>query len=129
MRALVLVLACACELQPPPKPQPAPPPPVPAAAPADAAPAGDARQKLEVSQACIDLGVHVAELLIASKLDPAERGIYEQQRTQIVRGTAEACTSQHWSDTQMRCYTDAKSEPALRDCETKYPPPGSAPAR
>ena len=123
-----LVGLAACELQPAPKQAPPPPSaqpvttPTPSAAPADAAPAPDAA---DVTHACLDVGVHVAQVLIDGATDPGVKAQYEQARTKIVRATAEACTSQTWTPEAQRCFTTANNVADVRACEKKFPPPGA----
>lgn len=133
-RLAPFVLAAACELQPAPKQQPAPPPPPPAApveAPkpveARAADAGaGAPAPIAVTDQCVQIGVHVAGVLIAAATDPGQRSIYEQERAKMVRSTAEACTTQKWSAEASACYLAAKTPTALKDCEKKFAPPPPA---
>jgi len=122
---LVSLLVTACELQPAPRQSPSPTAsvaesakPAPAYAgpalhvPADAGP---------VSNDCENIGVHVAQVLIDSAKDASLRANYEQARTKVVLATAEACTSQKWSDEARGCYVDAKVEADVRACEKKFP--------
>jgi hypothetical protein len=132
----VLWLA-ACELRPappPPQDQPASPPPPAAKAappapslPPEAVPPTPPKEeaKPDVSDACVQVGVKVAEVLISAETDPANRTALEQQRTRIVRRTAEACTAQEWSDAARACYLAAKQPADLNECERKMrePPP------
>jgi hypothetical protein len=156
MRWLVLAALAACDFQPPPKPQPAPPttvPPAPtvgsagsgsgsgsagsgsagsgsavavpegsAAAPADAAAS-------DVSNACVETGAHIAQVLIDSEQDPGTKAQYEQARSKIVRATAEACTKQTWSDDKRRCFDTTKTEADIRACEKKFPQPAPQPGQ
>jgi len=125
--ALPLLLLAACELQPAPRRQapaaqtPPTPAPAPAAAPADAAVVA-MPPRIETTKQCIDVGVHVAEVLINSA-DPAQRGVIANERERIVKATAEACTTQAWSDDAAKCYLAANTQPQLKACETKFTPP------
>lgn len=130
---LAFVLLAACELQPAPKKQPAPPAevtptaPVPApppSAPADAgvAVADAAGVTIEASEACVTVGAHVADVFVQSATDPAQRAVYEQERTKMVKATAEACTKQRWSDAAQKCYVAATTPALIKACENKFPP-------
>jgi hypothetical protein len=138
MRKLtVLVLLAACELQPAPK-QEAPPPakpapteaakptPTEAAKPVETPPTPPA--PVETSAACKEVGVKIAQLLIDGVTDPAQKSIYEKERGNIARKTAEACTAQAWSEEARTCYLGAKSAAELKGCETMYTPPKAQPA-
>src|SRR5579859_111423 len=99
MRTWLLFLALtACELEPPPKPRPAPAPaaPAPAPAPVVANGSGSAVAVSDVSDACVQAGVAVAEALIADTKDETQKGILEREKTRTVRRTAEDCTYRHW---------------------------------
>jgi hypothetical protein len=126
-------LLAACELQPPP-PRQATPPPAPAAAPVEeapsrpiAAPSAPGVAPLDISKQCMAIGVHVAGVIVASATDPAQRGVLEQERTRIVRATAEACTTQNWSEAAMKCFLATRNQAEIKDCETKHtaPPPAA----
>ncbi|MEP6863747.1 MAG: hypothetical protein ABJE66_24180 [Deltaproteobacteria bacterium] len=134
MKALLLLIAtvAACEFQPAPPPAP---PPV-AHAPADGAPdsavvavadAGEAAKPdaaaIAVTDECLRTSTHIADVLIAGAADPSLKSSYEAARDRIVRATAEACTTQAWSDAEQRCFAQAKVEADLRACEKKFPPP------
>ncbi len=147
MRAtLVVLLLAACELQPPP---PAPPPSPtsqpgqpPSVAVADAGPAAtgaplpalpappalDAgaapHDAMQVTEACVLTGAHIAEVLITSTTDPSLKANYEQARDRIVRTTAEACTSQTWTAEAQRCFGLSKQKADLEACEKKFPTRG-----
>jgi hypothetical protein len=132
---LPIVLLAACELQPPPPRQATPP--APAAAPVEApsprptgAPAAaPGVAPMEISKQCMDIGVHVAGVIVASATDPAQRGVLEQERTRIVRATAEACTTQRWSEDAAKCFLATRNQAEIKDCESKHtaPPPPAAP--
>lgn len=141
MRALVLVVLAGCELVPAPPPAPVPvatqaapvphdaAPDTPTAAVADAgAPApGDAAPAIAVTDECVRTSTHIADVLIAGAPDPSLKASYEAARDRIVRATAEACTTQAWSDAEQRCFAQAKVETDLRACEKKFPPPPEQP--
>ncbi len=145
MRALLascLLLSAlgACELEPPPKkapaaapamPQPVPEPaaiaPPPATPPAPTAPppgpptvpegAGRGSAALPpVSQPCLDVSGHIADTLIAEAADPAQKATMEQEKTKIIRRSAEACTRDAWKPTVMKCFLDAKTTAEMQTC-------------
>lgn len=129
MRALsLLFLFAACDIQPPPKKQP---PPVPASpepepqkfvAPAPP-PSLPEQPKIDTTNECIEVGKHVAEVFVSSVTDPAQKSVFEQERTKIVKATAEACTTQAWSADARGCYLGATVPADIKACETKFPPP------
>jgi hypothetical protein len=129
MRAVVFLMLAACEITPPPKQSPAPPvetaPKVVAAptAPADAGIVRVIADAAPVTNDCENIGVHVAQVLIESAKDPSLKANYEQARQKVVLATAEACSTQKWSDDAQHCYLDAKVEADVRACEKKFPPP------
>jgi hypothetical protein len=126
MRWAILVLLAACEHKAPPRQQAAPPPPpaseraAVAAPAAPALPAQGSAAKQEVTPECVEVGKHVAEVFIASASDAAQKGVYEQERTRIVRSTAEVCTNQAWSADAMGCYRAAKTPADLKVCEQAH---------
>lgn len=121
---IVLVIG-ACDLKPAPKKQPAAAPPV-AAAPAPApAAAGD-----DLGKACMDVGVRIAEVLIASATEPTLKAQYEQARADIVRSSSEACVRGKWDAELRRCFLTASTQPQLDACNARAPgPAGSRPTR
>jgi hypothetical protein len=128
MRALpLLVLLAACDIQPAPKKQPPPPPGSPAESPKFVAPAPPPslpeQPKVDTTKECIEIGKHVAEVFVMSVTDPAQRSVFEQERTKIVRATAEACTTQKWPSEARGCYLAAGTPAEIKACETKFPPP------
>lgn len=134
MRFLVIVplLLGACDLKPPPKKQApaaepaAPPQPGPAAAPATPPPtaaqgsgapgAPTPAPQPEVSQPCLDVSAHIASVMIAETTDPSQRASLEQEKTKIIRRSAEACTRDAWPDAARACFQQATTVPALQEC-------------
>jgi len=126
LSVVAFALLAACELQPTPKRQPPPPPAptqTPVQVPADAAVAIDAPPEPVFSDQCREVGVHIANIIIASATDPGVKSIYEQDRTKISRSTTETCASQGWSDVAVKCYLKGKTADELKACEKKYTPP------
>lgn len=100
-------LACAvgatsCELRPP-------PPPAPVAVVAPPADAG-------AVASCAEVGERVAVMLVSTAPDDATRGIYEQERANVVRRTTEVCIADAWSAAARRCFLDAATREALQAC-------------
>jgi len=145
---VLLAIAGACDLQPPPKKAPpavtptptapsAVPTPEPALPPADAGVAvavavGDAApvppDAMEVTDRCVDLGSHVAEVLISEAEDPSKKSVLVQDRAKIVRRTAESCTRDAWSAQLISCYMAAKTQATLQACRKPDPPTPKPPA-
>ncbi|NVB83741.1 MAG: hypothetical protein HOV81_35530 [Kofleriaceae bacterium] len=128
MRALaLLVLLAACDIQPPPKKQPPPASPTAPESPKFVAPAPPPmlpeQPKTETTAECIDVGKHVAAVFVSSVTDPAQKSVFEQERTKIVKATAEACTTQAWSAEARACYMGAGAPADIKACEAKFPPP------
>jgi hypothetical protein len=148
--ALVLFLVAACDLQPPkreaPKatePAPAPaaaptaqlpvqPPPVavaidagaPVAVVADAAAAAPPPvEPIGLSKECTDVAVHIAEQVIKSVTDPAQKAALEQDRTKLVRRAGETCTRDKWSEAARKCFLAANSKDSLEACGKQLAPP------
>jgi hypothetical protein len=136
VRAFALALLAACELQPAPKKQAAPPPPPPAeqveaAKPVEAPPgpiaAGSgSAAKIEVTAPCMEVATKLAQLFIDVQTDPGAKSNAEQARGDMTRKMGEACTVQVWSADARSCFLAAKSEPDIRACEKKFPPPRPA---
>lgn len=131
-RAAVLFVLAACEIQPAPKKQPVPvevpsqppsQPPVKVVQPTtdDAGP--PAPPPIQASEECIKVASHVVQVFIDTANDQAQAAVYEQERMQMTRATAEACDKQKWSAAAMKCYLAAKDPPTIKACENKFPPP------
>lgn len=143
---VLIAIAGACDLQPPPKKAPpaatptpaapsAVPTPEPALPPADAGVAlavGDAApvppDAMEVTDRCVQLGSHVAEVLISEAEDPSKKSVLVQDRAKIVRRTAESCTRDAWSAQLISCYLAAKTQATLQACRKPDPPAPKPPA-
>jgi hypothetical protein len=147
---LLLSALGACELEPPPKKAPAaaptPPPttPPPAAAPTpppatppanpnapppgpppvvvDGAGSGSAALA-PVSQPCLDVSDRIAAAMIAETTDPGKKAVLEQERTKIVRKSAEACTRNAWKPEVMKCFMDSKTTVEMQECAKTLQPP------
>lgn len=150
MRALVVLIAIAgaCDLQPAPKKAPpsatpavTPPaatPNMPAAVPGDAGVAlavGDApaapkapADAMDVTDRCLTLGAHVADVLLNEASDPSKKAALIQDRAKIVRRTAESCTRDAWNEPLISCYLAAKTQVTLQACRKPEPAPAAPPA-
>jgi hypothetical protein len=71
---------------------------------------------VEPTQSCTDVAVHIAEVVIGSIKDPAQKAALEQDRTKLVRRAAETCTVTKWNDAAQKCFLAAKEAPALEEC-------------
>lgn len=116
----------ACDLQPPPKQKPAPatatdeappstPPPAQPALPApDAAP--PAPDAFDVTQQCLEVSAHIADILIKEQQDPAARAAIEQDKTKIIRRAAEGCTRDQWPAASLACFMKAATFAEMEIC-------------
>jgi hypothetical protein len=135
-KLLCLFLLAACELQPAPKKEPAPPPPAepppppPAARPAEptAGSAADTPPRIAITDDCLQVAVHVAQVIVSNATDAAQKSVYEQERPNMVRKTGEACTTQAWSDAARKCYLGTKAPADITKCEQKFSPPPAPPS-
>ncbi len=71
---------------------------------------------MDTSEACTEVGVHVADIKIAAAADPNEKAQLEQDRTRLIRRVAEACTRDHWNDAVRKCFMDGKTDPEIANC-------------
>lgn len=142
-RLAVLALAlCACELEPPPhqKPAPAPSAPTqvapaprpienaPGARPAAPTTEGSAAPapvmaKPDITESCLRVGVHFADVWVKTAKDAQERATLEQERALMVRRTSEACTKQAWKDDAQACFEKAATRADLLLCQKMVAPP------
>ena len=103
LASLLTSLVGACEIQPAtPKPSaapvaPAPANPTPPAAANPTPPTPAAPPAIVITNECIDVAKHVADVLIAGA-EPAQRAVFETEKDRIVRATGEVCTTQAWSE-------------------------------
>jgi len=130
----VVLAIGACDLKPAPKKQAqakpaaaspaaaATPAAVPATAVAPASPNADTG-----AQACLEVGVRVSDIMIASATDAVLRAQYEQARSDIVRATAQSCMNGKWDAALRGCFLAAKTQPELDACKGRVPAPAPAP--
>ena len=78
---------------------------------------------MEISQACIDAGVHVADIVIKEVKDPTQRAINEHDRSLMVRRTEQLCTLEAWTEEHRKCVLDAKTVAEWNACGKKFAPP------
>jgi hypothetical protein len=138
---LVLVLVIgACDLKPAPRkkvdPAAAAAAPVPApgaqapGAQAPGAQALGAQAPEDPAQACMQVGVRVADVLVASAADAVLRAQFEQERANTVRSTAEAGMRGEWDAALRQCFLTAATQPQLDACKARAPGPAiSRPTR
>ena len=156
MLSLVL-FAAACEHEPPPKksttaqPTPAPgapsnaaatppantppantppgPPGPPPGATVDAGVAAPPDAPPEPTQPCLDMGTHLADVMLSEAKDPAQKAALEQDKTKIVRRAAEACTRDKWKPETLQCFAKATTTEQMQVCARDLaPPPPDRPA-
>lgn len=107
---------------PPPPPTPTPPPPPPPNAnqpPADAAIDAPA----PVSQDCVDVASHIAETMIKESKDPQQKAFIEQEKTKIIRRSAEACTRDNWKPEILACFKKSTTTEQMQVCAKDLAPP------
>jgi len=115
--AFAFAALAACELEPAPKARPAV-----MAQPGPGSGTGTGSgSAMAVSDACVQAGVHIADAGIRSAKDDAQKHLYEQVKTQTVRRTAEACTTQHWGQAAIDCYTAAMTTDDVNACQKLLP--------
>jgi len=148
MLSLVL-LAAACEHEPPPKksapaqptntaaapanpppntpppntPPPGTPPGPPPGAAVDAGVAAPPDAPPEPTQPCLDMGTHLADVMLSEAKDPAQKAALEQDKTKIVRRAAEACTRDKWKPETLQCFAKATTTEQMQICARDLAPP------
>jgi hypothetical protein len=83
---------------------------------------------MEVSDRCVRVGQHIAEVLTQETTDPSQKAVYVQERARIVRRTAESCTRDAWTGKEIDCILAGKTQAALQSCRqpaapAQRPPP------
>jgi len=113
-----LVVLGACELRPAPKREPV-------TAVAIDAPAIDAPLALGAgaSSSCLDIARHLADVMLASTKDTADRAILEQERDNTVTRSTEACTTQQWSAALRDCYLATQTPADVNACAQRFVKP------
>lgn len=83
-----------------------------------------------VAQSCMQVGVRVADLIVASAGDAVMKAQLEQARADTVRSTAEACMRGKWDAGLRQCFLAASTRAELDACSARAPgPAGSRPTR
>jgi hypothetical protein len=80
---------------------------------------------------CLQVGVKIAELIIAATEDPTQKAAYEQDRTKLVKRFSDNCKRDNWPDVARTCFLGAKSTADIEACSRALPrpaPPGSGSA-
>jgi hypothetical protein len=125
-----------CDLKPAPKARESPPAPAKTADPSESAarpaPASDVpgdagagpsdagaavpADAMTVRDDCVNAGVRVAEIVIETATDPAQKAALVQDRARIVRRSAEACTRDNWSPEEVACVMAGKTGADINKC-------------
>jgi hypothetical protein len=95
--------------------------PTPTIAPVPAGVEGGAEN---VAQTCMQIGVKIADVLVAGAGDAAMKAALEQARADTVRSTAEACMKGKWDAELRQCFLAAKTRAELDICSARAPGPG-----
>lgn len=116
----------------PPPTVPTPPTGAPAAATPPAAPpavtpavpTGD----LELAQGCMQVAVRVANLIVSTATDAVLKAQYQQERANMVRAVAEACTRSKWDASVRQCFLTASTRAQLDACNARAPGSPASPS-
>jgi len=73
----------------------------------------------DVSDACMAVGVHFADVWINEAQNAQDRATLEQERTLMVRRTALACTKAGWTEDARACVVNAKTRAEVSACQKK----------
>ena len=87
----------------------------------DAAAAPVPAEPMDVTDRCVELGSHVAAVLIEESTDPSKKAAYTQDRSRIVRRTAEGCTRDAWTEEMIACFMRGKTSAAMQGCRKPEP--------
>jgi hypothetical protein len=79
----------------------------------------------DLAQACMRIGIKVADVLIASAADAVLKAQYEQARSDTIRSTAEACMRGKWDAALRGCFLAATSQPQIDACNARAPGPAA----
>ncbi len=69
-----------------------------------------------VSQDCLDVAGHIAEVLISEAKDDQQKAQLEQEKTKIIRRSAEACTRDGWKPEVRTCFLKAAKTEQMQIC-------------
>ncbi len=84
--------------------------------------AGSPDAMLVVSEECLQTGVKIADVIIAATTDETQKAAIEQDRTKLVRRSAETCTRDGWSASVRGCFLASKSAAELEACGRQLGP-------
>ncbi len=123
-RLSLLLLLTACDLQP--AKQKKSTEPAPAVAPVDAATepakAQDAGvQPIKASAECIEVGTHLAKLVIAAMIDEAAKAKQKENEATTIKSSAETCSKDKWTAVGRSCLLASKSLQETNLCDVKPP--------
>jgi len=85
------------------------------------APAAAAADTDNLAQACMQIGVRVANITVTSAPDAVARSQFEQARADSVRSIAEACMRGKWDPGLRRCFLTASTQPEIDACDARAP--------
>jgi hypothetical protein len=69
-----------------------------------------------ITEACLAVSVHIADVLIAAEPDSGKKAAFEQDRTKMVRNAGMACTNAKWPDASLKCFIQAADPQAIETC-------------
>lgn len=81
-------------------------------------------------EACLQIGVKLAEIIISATSDPTQKAAYEQERTKLVKRFSENCQREGWPEQTRTCFMAAKSPADVELCSrdlAKPAPPAPKP--
>ena len=70
----------------------------------------------DVTQKCVDVSAHIADVMIKEAKDPGAKAALEQDKTRIIRRAAEGCTRDQWPETAHTCFLKAETLAAMEIC-------------
>jgi len=62
------------------------------------------------------MAAHLATVLIDEATDPTQRATLEQEKTKIIRRTAEVCTRDGWKPEVLACFSKATTSTEMEVC-------------
>ena len=74
-----------------------------------------------ITEACLAVSAHIAEVLIAAEPDSGKKAAFEQDRTKMVRNAGMACTNAKWPDASLKCFIQAADPQAIETCGKGLP--------
>ncbi len=79
--------------------------------------------KIETTEDCTNVAVHITNLVIASIEDSALKAAQEQDRTRMIRRVAETCTKDKWPEAARACFNSGRNAQELETCGRNLAPP------